>query len=206
MAKAKKGKPGILLVLIIFIAVALFTYLFMTKFAGIQPIGPTPRNTPVPTPAAPALTESNQLNQATAADFKIGGMSLQSTSEEISNLYGDPLEIKKSSQVSFQNPDYQIYLQTWVYPEFEVLFINHAAKGEAAPAMPGVILTITVHSDLYPTKRGIKVGSTLEQLFAGYGRVKPEDGLYTYNNELNYLEFAVKNDKITAITVGQNPD
>ena len=208
MARAKKKKPGPLFIFIIFIAVAVLTYFILTKLTGIRPGGPVSTHTPIATPTTtpPAATDSNQLNQTTAADFQLAGINLQTTAEELTNLFGDPLTVKKTSQVSFQNPNYLIYLQTWVYPDLEVLFMNHAAKGEAAPVMPGVILTITVNSDLYPTARGIQVGAPLEQLLDRYGRIKPDGDSYTYNSDQNYLEFTVKDAKVTSISVGQNLD
>lgn len=200
--RSKKTKPNYLVLFLILIIAAMATYIIFDKKLTFQPIKPTlPKIIPLPQTNQPETADDFTVT-ANVKDFLIGGFGMDATAEQIENLFGEPLEVKRSSETSYHNPDYNMYFERWIFPDIEIEFITNEAKGKPAPETPGSILNISATSNLYPTHRKIRVGDPLEKVFKAYGKAKLEDGVYTYSQDLSYIEFSVSNGKVLKITLG----
>lgn len=201
--QSKKNRPDYLVLFLILVVVTTATYVIFGKKFGIEPTTPVqPKPTPSPQVTLKPKTPKSFSDTAIAEDFQIGGLGMESTAEQISNLFGEPLEIQKSTEPSYHNPDYNMYLQKWIYPDFEVEYINNELKGKPIPETPGNILSITMTTNLYPTARDIRVGDPVEKVFKAYGKVEEEKGKYTYSKDLSFIEFTVSGGKVSQITIG----
>lgn len=206
--KNNKKKPDWIVILFILFVVttiscALFDNLFDSLNQKIQQAIPSAKPKPHRSETTTPEQPSEKAGDLTEADFTIAGLSLVTSPATVLNLFGDPLEEKRTTTTSFHNSDYNLYYYNWIYPELEIEFYNHAPKDQPVPITPGAILSIKLTNSFYQTKRGIRVDDPVTKLFEKYGQTKLEDNSYIYHFESKYLEFTVKDNKISTITIGQ---
>ena len=143
-------------------------------------------------------------------DLRLARLELGASWKHVTNIYGAPFRRKVEKIESPNNPDYVVYLTSWIYPDFEVCFLNSVEKSLPKPEEPGNVFAITVKSNKFQSYRGIRVGDPVGKIVERYGPastgILDESGSKFYEWQLNYIKFGVSRGKVSNIEVSQNPD
>lgn len=143
-------------------------------------------------------------------DLRLARLELDASWKHVKNIYGAPFRRKVETIESPNNPDYVVYLTSWIYPDFEVRFINSIEKSLPKPKEPGNVFAITVKSNKFQSYRGIRVEDPVSKVIERYGpasnAIIDDRGSKFYEWQLNYIRFGVSKGKVSEIEVSQNPD
>lgn len=119
---------------------------------------------------------------------------------------GKPKKKYQVKKPAINNPDYNTYIDTWVYPGIEIRFLTSVKEGNSAPEKPNQVDGIVITGQKYATKRGIKIGDSIVNVFKRYGYMDQYNNSYTYGVDLVYIKFFVSKEKISKIEIGGYPD
>lgn len=139
-------------------------------------------------------------------DLQISNIRLFLSSDDVLKILGNPQEKKRVTVPSINNLNYITYKEIWIYPGIATQFLTSVKKGNSIPEKPDRVLGIIVTGLNYMTKRGIKVGDSLNRVFEKYGRIEPTNNSYQYQMDLVYIKFVISNEKVTQIEIGGEMD
>lgn len=136
------------------------------------------------------------------SDLKIKEIGLFSSSDAVLKAFGNPRKKKQESRVAINNPDYNEYIDTWIYPGITIQLSTSIKKGNSPPEKPSQVSGIILTNSNYETRRGIRIEDSIIKLFEKYGQVSLEDNYYGYQVDLVYIRFLVANEKVIKIEIG----
>ena len=143
-------------------------------------------------------------------DMRLARLELGISSEDVRNLYGNPLRTKVITVESPNNADYNVFCTYWIYPDFELGFQNSAKKTNPRPQDIGHLFVITVKTAKFQSYRGIKVGDPVNLVKKRYG--SPSKNIYDdldslfYERQLTYIKFGQAKGKVSEIELAENAD
>ena len=153
-----------------------------------------------------SIVQNDNINDG----LEILGVKAFTPVDKVIQILGEPLKKEQRSEPSRHHPDtVLVYYDTWYYKKVELFFMTVKEKTEPVPEKPDKLIYILTTDERFPTKRGIKVGDSVEKLIEIYGSQKPENQFYSYGIDLEgyeYLDFKVENGKVTLIEYSCIPD
>lgn len=122
--------------------------------------------------------------------FKYKGVSvkMKGSAAKIIKKAGKPLKKKESKSCAYKGLD-----RVYQYKDFILATYSKSKKGKQ------YVNGIKFRTKKVKTKKGIRLGSSLNKVIAKYGQKKSKFGVYTYKKGKSKLQFEVTNGKVTAI-------
>ena len=143
-------------------------------------------------------------------DLRLARIELGSSWKHVKNIYGESFKTKIETTESPYSSNEILYYTTWIYPDFEVCFVNTVKKNHPKPKELSDIFTITLTSNRFQSYRGVKIGDSINKVKERYGiassGILDDKGSKFYEWQLSYIRFGVSKGKVSAIEVSQNPD
>ncbi len=148
--------------------------------------------------------ESEEPNNV--EDFRIAGIQIYFSGDNVKKLYGEPIKKKTIVQPSPFYSDVDLYFTTWYYSDFEVCFVIANKRKNPKPKDIGKVYSIKLTTNKFKTVRGIGIGDSVSLLNQKYGsdldEYKIDDKNYLrYWKSIRIILFKVSKEIVTEIEV-----
>ncbi len=122
--------------------------------------------------------------------FKYKGVSvtMKGNAAKLIKKAGKPLKKKESKSCAYKGMD-----RVYQYKNFILATYSKSKKGKQ------YVNGIKFRTKKVATKEGIRLGSSLNDVFAKYGQKKGKFGVYTYKKGKCKLQFEITDGKVTTI-------
>lgn len=139
------------------------------------------------------VTMSGRVNTEAASKgyvfkYKNISVTMKANATKLLKKAGKPLKKKESKSCAYKGLD-----RVYQYKHFILATYSNSKKGTQ------YVNGIKFRTKEVATKEGIRLGSSLNDVFAKYGQKKGKFGIYTYQKGNSKLQFEITDGKVTAI-------
>lgn len=155
-------------------------------------------------------------------DNNVAGISLNSKKEELLKVFGKPIQNEKSEIVHYEDIG-TAYNESWIYNDLRIVFTIRVDAKSNLPIQDDYgywVDKIYISGGNYKTRRGIKIGDSIEKVIEKYGNdenssMQPNKEMESikeapnsvktkeYSNDYFYIKFGFTNGKVSYIEVGR---
>lgn len=112
-------------------------------------------------------------------------VSMHDKAKKLIKKAGEPEKLKVKKSCAYKGKD-----RTYKYESFILYTYSNSEEGEE------YVNGITFLDDSVATPEGIKIGSSLSDVTAAYGKVKDNFGIYTYQKGMSRIQVEIEDDTV----------
>lgn len=139
--------------------------------------------------ASPDHTEPQFYDVDIPEGYKLAGVSLGATADEVVSILGQPLKKERHSEQDYPyDGQYTLWVEIWFFDGVKVTFSESVLSTDPKPAGPGTVDCVAVTGGSHQTQDGVRVGDSFERLRQCNPKPAEDDTIVARNLQFKLLD------------------